>query len=126
MPLANPSINRVDEEMLTFNVKSVQVNPLDLLEPEDHVLLEPGDKELLSLVEADLNRNEILLFLRLRPHFLGKRHMEDIMYYENVRRADVMALLEKFEKVLFACFYEDTAVSLLCPYSNFSNGYSNF
>lgn len=52
----------------------------------------------------------IYLF-RLLPYFRGDHHLEEIMYYENLHRSELMALLDKFRSVLITCQYEDPATS---------------
>uniref|UniRef100_K1Q0G7 GATOR complex protein NPRL3 n=1 Tax=Magallana gigas TaxID=29159 RepID=K1Q0G7_MAGGI len=54
---------------------------------------------------------DLKLFTRLFPYFRGDHHLEEIMYYENLHRSDLMALLDKFRSVLITCQYEDPATS---------------
>lgn len=51
------------------------------------------------------------LNFRLLPYFRGDHHLEEIMYYENLHRSDLMSLLDKFRSVLITCQYEDPATS---------------
>ena len=67
-------------------------------------------------ITASRNIDDLKLFVRLCPYFNGRRHLEDIMFYENVRRSQLLALIDKFREVLLTCQYEDTAVAQLCPY----------
>ncbi|KAI1301409.1 GATOR complex protein NPRL3 [Halotydeus destructor] len=90
-----------DDSLITL------LSPLNLTDSEcENVLRVPASK-----VPDDLK-----LFVRLCPYFNGKRHLEDIMYYENVRRSQILALIDKYRDVLLLSQYEDTAVSKLCPY----------
>lgn len=68
-------------------------------------------------VPASKSLEDLKLFAKLCPYFNGRHHLEDIMYYENVRRGHLLALIDKFRDVLFTCQYEDCAVSELCPYN---------
>ena len=57
------------------------------------------------------------LFRRLSCYFDGRRHLEDIMYYEDIQRPELMAFLDRYSNVLFTFEHDDTATSQLCPYS---------
>lgn len=58
-------------------------------------------------VPAALNPEDMKLFTRLTPYFRGKQHLEEVMYYENLRRSQLLTLLDKFRDVLFLCQHED-------------------
>ncbi|RWS24528.1 hypothetical protein B4U80_04388 [Leptotrombidium deliense] len=79
--------------------------------------LNSAEQESILKVPAAKNLEDLRLFTRLCPYFNGKHHLEDIMYYENIRRGNLLSLIEKFKDVLLTCMYEDTAVSQLCPYN---------
>ena len=53
----------------------------------------------------------LVIFCRLCPYFNGKHHLEEIMYYENVRRSQLLTLLDKFRGVLVTCQHEDPGTS---------------
>ena len=50
-------------------------------------------------------------YYRLCPYFNGRHHLEEIMYYENVRRSELLTLLDKFRRVLMTCEHEDPGTS---------------
>jgi hypothetical protein len=79
--------------------------------------LNDAEREAILRVPAARNLDDLKLFSRLCPYFNGKRHLEDIIYYENVRRSQLLALIDKFRDVLLTCQYEDSAVAQLCPYN---------
>jgi hypothetical protein len=56
-----------------------------------------------------------IVFFRLCRYFSGNHHLEEIMYYENLRRNQLLTLLEKFRKVLFICQHEDPATVYHTP-----------
>lgn len=60
-------------------------------------------------------RNNEDLFKRLTPYFDGTRHIEDIMFYEDIQRSDMMNLLSVYSDCLYTAEYDDRAVSALCP-----------
>ncbi|KAK3090338.1 hypothetical protein FSP39_011028 [Pinctada imbricata] len=69
------------------------------------------EKEAVYNVPASKNLEDIKLFTRLCPYFNGKHHMEEIMYYENLSRSQLMTVIDKFRQVLISCQYEDPATS---------------
>ncbi|XP_029036380.1 GATOR complex protein NPRL3 [Osmia bicornis bicornis] len=52
-------------------------------------------------------------------YFNGNRHLEEIMYLENIRRSQLLQILDKFRDVLITCECEDPAIALF--YSQFSS-----
>jgi len=58
-------------------------------------------------VPAALDSEDLKLFTRLTPYFRGNHHLEEVMYYENLRRSQLLTLIEKFRDVLFSCQHED-------------------
>ncbi|XP_054169266.1 GATOR complex protein NPRL3-like [Oppia nitens] len=79
--------------------------------------LSQSEIESILRVSASKNIEDLKLFIKLCPYFNGRHHLEDIMYYENVKRGQLLTLIDKFRDVLFTSQYEDSAVSQLCPYN---------
>ncbi|XP_015439288.1 PREDICTED: nitrogen permease regulator 3-like protein [Dufourea novaeangliae] len=50
-------------------------------------------------------------------YFNGGHHLEEIMYLENIRRSQLLQILDKFRDVLITCECEDPAIALF--YSQF-------
>lgn len=99
--------------------------PSDTTNPADSPLNEdlespPSDNqsedEYKPIPFAGGERNNEDLFKRLTPYFDGTRHIEDIMFYEDVQRTDMMNLLSVYSDCLYTAEYDDPAVSALCPY----------
>ncbi|XP_031548535.1 GATOR complex protein NPRL3-like [Actinia tenebrosa] len=72
-------------------------------------------KSIMQLAVAS-DEEDLKLFARLVPYFRGKHHLEEIMYYENLRRSKLLTLLDKFRDVLFLCQHEDPATA--CFHNN--------
>lgn len=81
-----------------------------------HLNLSESEIESILRVPAARNLDDLKLFARLCPYFDGRRHLEDIMYYENVRRSQLLALIDKFRDVIVVMTYEDAAVAQLLHY----------
>ncbi|XP_061182292.1 GATOR1 complex protein NPRL3-like [Saccostrea echinata] len=75
-----------------------------------HLSKEERDS-ILDTQAAKENVEDLKLFTKLFPYFRGDHHLEEIMYYENLHRSQLMALLDKFRSVLITCQYEDPATS---------------
>lgn len=87
------------------------------IEHLSHLNLTQVEVENILRVPAAKNLDDLKLFARLCPYFDGRRHLEDIMYYENVRRPQLLELIEKFHDVLLTVVHEDAAVAQLLPYT---------
>ena len=75
--------------------------------------LKPQLKQAIVLCPASKNPDDLRLFAKLCPYFNGKHHLEEMMFYENLSRSQLLALLDKFKEVLILCQHEDPATSLL-------------
>ncbi|XP_023222648.1 GATOR complex protein NPRL3-like [Centruroides sculpturatus] len=73
--------------------------------------LSPSERESILSVPSANNIDDLKLFARLCRYFRGGHHLEEIMYYENVRRSQLHTLLDKFRDVLITCPHEDAAVA---------------
>ncbi|XP_072167611.1 GATOR1 complex protein NPRL3-like [Diadema setosum] len=65
-------------------------------------------QSVLAVPHANINE-DLKLFARLCPYMRGRHHLEEIMYYENVNRSQLHALLDKFKDVLVTCSHQDAA-----------------
>ena len=45
-------------------------------------------------------------------YFDGGHHLEEIMYLENIRRSQLLQILDKFRNVLITSVHEDPAMAL--------------
>ena len=68
--------------------------------------LSPLEKSSLLNCPAARNTEDLQLFARLYPYFSGKHHLEEIMYYENLRRSQLLTLIDKFKDVLITATHE--------------------
>ncbi|XP_069123257.1 GATOR1 complex protein NPRL3-like [Argopecten irradians] len=94
--------SQVSEDMKTGN-RSYQDGLSSLSKEEQECVLS---------VPAAKNPDDLKLFSRLCSYFNGKHHLEEIMYYENLHRAHLVTLLDKFRDVLIMCQYQDPATAL--------------
>lgn len=73
--------------------------------------LSAADKAAVLKCPAAKNLDDLQLFARLFPYFNGKHHLEEIMFYENIRRSQLLTLLDKFKDVLITCCHQDLATT---------------
>ncbi|KXJ20483.1 GATOR complex protein NPRL3 [Exaiptasia diaphana] len=92
--------------------------PVDTMEPTainkiiDSVRsLSFAEKMSIMQTPASSDEEDLKLFARLVPYFRGKHHIEEIMYYNNLRRSKLLTLIDKFKDVLFLCQHEDPATA---------------
>ena len=54
--------------------------------------------------------DDIQMFVRLFSYFNGNHHIEE-MYFENLRRSQLLTLLDEFRDVLILCNDQDPATT---------------
>lgn len=109
------------EEEDELSIEDNYLGEMSMEESRSEILKELGlskaECECILNIPASSNFDDLRLFVRLCPYFNGRHHLEDIMYYANVRRSALLALIDKFRDVLYTAQYEDEAVSHLCGYN---------
>jgi hypothetical protein len=73
------------------------------------------DRKAMLRVPASSNFEDLNLMVRLKQsgYFQGEHHLEEIMFYENLRRSQLLQLLDKFRDVLILYETEDPASCFL-------------
>uniref|UniRef100_U5EPE4 GATOR complex protein NPRL3 n=1 Tax=Corethrella appendiculata TaxID=1370023 RepID=U5EPE4_9DIPT len=76
---------------------------------------EPIDRQAIMKIPAASNAEDLSLMVRLwqAGYFAGEHHLEEIMYFENLRRSQLLQLLDKFRDVLIIYETEDPAIASL-------------
>ena len=69
------------------------------------------EEECILNVPAAKHLDDLQMFVRLFPYFNGNHLIEDIMYFEKLRRSQLLTLLDKFCDVLLLCNYQDPATT---------------
>lgn len=73
-----------------------------------------GDEQLaLMHIPASANPDDFRLLMRLlkQGYLSGEHHVEEIMYLENIRRSELLKLLDKFKDVVVIVEMEDPVIS---------------
>ncbi|CAH0555277.1 unnamed protein product [Brassicogethes aeneus] len=83
---------------------------------QEELLLDFSDEERSSVfkIPATNNPEDLQLFAKLcrKEYFQGNHHIEEIMYLENLRRSQLLQLLDKFRDVLITYETEDPAIAM--------------
>ncbi|XP_019866950.2 GATOR complex protein NPRL3 isoform X2 [Aethina tumida] len=83
---------------------------------QEELLLDFSDEERSSVfkIPATNNPEDLQLFANLcrKEYFQGNHHIEEIMYLENLRRSQLLQLLDKFRDVLITYETEDPAIAM--------------
>uniref|UniRef100_A0A336LA23 GATOR complex protein NPRL3 n=1 Tax=Culicoides sonorensis TaxID=179676 RepID=A0A336LA23_CULSO len=76
---------------------------------------EEHDRIAISKVPAASNVEDLTLMVKLwqKGYFKGEDHLEEIIYFENLRRSQLLQLLDKFRDVLIMYETEDPAIASL-------------
>lgn len=69
------------------------------------------ERAALAAVPAAEHLDDLRFFARVAPYFTGRYHVEDIMYHEDIRRAQLMTVVDKFRQVLVKQEAEDPAIT---------------
>lgn len=79
--------------------------------------LSEDEKGALLKIPATSSPEDFHLLIRLlkQGYLQGTSHLEEIMYLENIRRSQLVQLIEKFQDILVTCECEDPAVSIFYP-----------
>ncbi|BES94395.1 Nitrogen Permease Hypothetical protein amino acid transport activity 3 [Nesidiocoris tenuis] len=85
-------------------------------ETEDF-LARVSSEERTTLINTPASPHQLKLLVRLiqQNYLTGEHHIEDIMYMENLRRSQILQLLDKFRDVLFTCETEDPTLEIFNP-----------
>ncbi|GLV44413.1 Nitrogen permease regulator-like 3 [Carabus blaptoides fortunei] len=120
------SHSTTDTDGLFHNIESeisfVSVDD-DKGEYQEELLLDFNDEERSAIfrIPAASNPEDLTLLARLcrKGYFQGDHHIEEIMYLENLRRSQILQLLDKFRDILITYETEDPAVAMFsCSYGH--------
>ncbi|XP_021939358.1 GATOR complex protein NPRL3 isoform X2 [Zootermopsis nevadensis] len=111
------SLVSTDNEVSFVNVLEEEKSSL----VREELLADFSDEERTAILKipAAANPEDLLLLAQLcRMGYLrGCHHLEEIMYLENIRRSQLLQLLDKFRDVLVTCETEDPAIALFYSHS---------
>lgn len=95
----------------TFDENDDCMNALDEEERIKELLnsFSESDRQAILKIPASSNFEDLNMMVRLKQtgYFQGEHHLEEIMFYENLRRSQLLQLLDKFRDVLILYETED-------------------
>ena len=103
-PLSDGNVSSDDED---FNFEDL-AGP-DVTNKVSWNMLSVFEQKSVLRLKKLLDVEDIQFFLRICPYFRGDHHLEEIMYYENIRRSEILALIDKFRSMLITTQHEDPA-----------------
>lgn len=120
--LAGPSTSHKSNYSTTHSVSLSDNAEESLASVEDEekikellMAFEEPDRTAVRRISAASNAEDLGLMVKLwqMGYFKGEHHLEEIMYFENLRRSQLLQLLDKFREVLIIYETEDPVISLL-------------
>ncbi|XP_066974463.1 GATOR1 complex protein NPRL3 isoform X2 [Macrobrachium rosenbergii] len=91
---------------------SISTIPDDSVRRQLDTFLSVTEKEMVMKVEAAQNPEDLKLFSKLCMFFRGKHHLEEMMYRVNLRRSQLLQIIDKFRQVLYTCQHPDESLNL--------------
>ncbi|XP_059978617.1 GATOR1 complex protein NPRL3 isoform X3 [Lagenorhynchus albirostris] len=108
MTLTSPSMDNSSAELLPSGD-----SPLNRRMTENLLAsLSEHERAAILSVPAAQNPEDLRMFARLLHYFRGRHHLEEIMYNENTRRSQLLALVDKFRSVLVVTTHEDPVITV--------------
>ncbi|XP_055418504.1 GATOR1 complex protein NPRL3 isoform X3 [Bubalus kerabau] len=106
--LPNPSMDNSSAELLPSGD-----SPLNRRMTESLLAsLSEHERAAILSVPAAQNPEDLRMLARLLHYFRGRHHLEEIMYNENTRRSQLLALVDKFRSVLVVTTHEDPVIAV--------------
>ena len=69
------------------------------------------EKQIILALPGAQYVKDLRLFARLAPYFSGRYHIEEILFFANVRRSDLHNILDLFSPIIALHEHEDTAIT---------------
>ncbi|KAG1659949.1 GATOR complex protein NPRL3 [Nymphon striatum] len=73
--------------------------------------ISPEDKDTTLNMPDSISQEDVMQLVKLLPYLRGQHHLEEIMYFKNMRRSQLNTIIDKFRHVLITCQHEDVAVA---------------
>lgn len=115
-----PSSSHKSNYSTTQSVSDNAEESLASVEDEEKIgqllmAFEEPDRSAVRRISAASNAEDLALMVKLfqQGYFKGEHHLEEIMYFENLRRSQLLQLLDKFRDVLIIYETEDPSIATL-------------
>ncbi|XP_043792821.1 GATOR complex protein NPRL3 isoform X2 [Apis laboriosa] len=117
----NHNLNEITENSNVWNLNDVSKASADINEEISITLRKENGMYNYQSEDYDIPSDDRKLLDKLcrLDYFNGGYHLEEIMYLENIRRSQLLQILDKFRDILITCECEDPAIALF--YSQFNS-----
>ncbi|XP_055376971.1 GATOR complex protein NPRL3 [Condylostylus longicornis] len=113
-----PSSSHKSNFSMSFSTENC--DSIDSIDDEEKIkellnAFQEPDRSAVRRIPAASNIDDLSLMVKLwqAGYFKGDHHLEEIMYFENLRRSQLLQLLDKFRDVLIIYETEDPAIASL-------------
>ncbi|KAH8307606.1 hypothetical protein KR044_005236, partial [Drosophila immigrans] len=113
-----PSSSHKSNFSMTASLSTDNCDSLDSMEDEQKLkelllVFNDADRAAIRRIPASQNVDDLALLVKLYQmgYFKSEHHLEEIMYFENLRRSQLLQLLDKFRDVLIIYETEDPAIA---------------
>ncbi|KAM7356456.1 GATOR complex protein Nprl3 isoform 1-T1 [Cochliomyia hominivorax] len=115
---AQPSSSHKSNFSMTASLSTDNCDSIESIEDEEKIkeliqVFEESDRSAIKRIPASANLDDLSLMVKLYQagYFKSEHHLEEIMYFENLRRSQLLQLLDKFREVLIIYETEDPAIA---------------
>ncbi|XP_055856328.1 GATOR complex protein NPRL3 [Episyrphus balteatus] len=115
---AQPSSSHKSNFSMTASMSTDNCDSIDSIEDEEKIkdllnVFQIQDRNAIQRIPASANVDDLSLMVKLYQagYFKSEHHLEEIMYFENLRRWQLLQLLDKFRDVLVIYETEDPAIA---------------
>lgn len=105
---------------MTASLSTENCDSIASIEDEEKIkeliqIFEESDRSAIRRIPASANLDDMSLMVKLYQagYFKSEHHLEEIMYFENLRRSQLLQLLDKFREVLIIYETEDPTIALM-------------
>ncbi|KAH8386055.1 hypothetical protein KR200_008260 [Drosophila serrata] len=116
--VVQPSSSHKSNFSITASMSTDNCDSLDSMEDEQKLkellhVFSDADRAAIRRIPASANVDDLSLLVKLYQmgYFKSEHHLEEIMYFENLRRSQLLQLLDKFRDVLIIYETEDPAIA---------------
>lgn len=103
---------------MTASLSTDNCDSIASIEDEEKIkellqVFEDSDRPAIRRIPASASLDDLSLMVKLYQagYFKSEHHLEEIMYFENLKRSQLLQLLDKFREVLIIYETEDPAIA---------------
>nr|XP_014088445.1 GATOR complex protein NPRL3 [Bactrocera oleae] len=116
--VAQPSSSHKSNYSMTASISTENCDSIASIEDEERIkellsVFNDADRAAIRRIPASTNIDDLSLLVKLYQagYFKSEHHLEEIMYFQSLRPAELLQLLDKFRDVLIIYETEDPAIA---------------